>query len=90
MKASDGVPGHSLIRACGGVGTCVSTEDDPGRDGRNCIVSTVVSSCIDEPLHHPIRDHVPPVGDVFIVGQGGEDDFHVVLFGVEWIVSASE
>ena len=74
----------------GGVGTSILTEDDSVSDGHHSTIGTVVFSFFDEPLHHPVRDHVPPVGDAFIVGKSGEDDFGVVLLGVKQMFSASE
>ena len=63
----------------GGTGASVPAKDDTVSDGYHHTISTVVLSSINESLPYPIRDHVPPVGDIFIVGQGGDDDFDVVL-----------
>ena len=73
-----------------GAGTTIPTDDDPVSDGQHSTIGTVGFSFVDEPLHHPIPDHVPPVGDAFIVGKGGEDDFGVVLLEVERIFLALE
>ena len=38
---------------------------------------------INEPLDHAVRDHVPPIGDAFVVGEGRENDFDVVRLRFE-------
>ena len=85
----DGVVGLSCLAPFGGSGAGIASKDDPVGDGGERAVRALGAGFIDEPLDHAISDHVPSVWDTLVVGQGREDDFDIVLFGLEGKVAVS-
>ena len=64
-------------------GAGVPSKNDLVSDGCHRAVGALGAGRVDGPLHHAVGDHVPPVGNAFLVGQGREDDFNAVLLGFE-------